>query len=39
MYSLYRDLELYVDFSNQYKAEFLKIESLVQELFPSFEQP
>lgn len=37
MYSLYKDLELYVNFSNQYKAEFLKIESFVQELFTSFE--
>ena len=39
MYSSYKDLALYVAFSNQYKAEFLKIESLVQELFASFEQP
>lgn len=38
MYSSYNDLELYVEFSYQYKAEFLKIESLVQELFASFEQ-
>jgi len=37
MYSSYKDLELYVAFSNRYKAEFLKIESLVQELFASFE--
>ncbi len=39
MYSSYKDLALYVAFSNQYKAEFLKIENLVQELFASFEQP
>ncbi len=39
MYSRYKDLELYVAFLNKYKAEFLKIENLVQELFASFEQP
>lgn len=39
IHSSYKDLELSAGFSNQYKAEFLKIESLVQELFASFEQP